>query len=219
MDDLKPFRHNEKGTHSVCDKHLEELGGKGECCVCEKKDCSQKPREWEKKIQKILRYALEHNGVGHEIDDDFECPSINRKTKNNQCECGWEEYEKTILYRFVELLETERAKEREAEKKFGDYRVAEARKQVQAKCEERIQKVIEEIYTTGRYDFKNGSGINIMESGIFKESRRSLLEEIEEYIEKMKNKNEMVEIDGQKYTQGFEKCRKDILSFIIKIKE
>ena len=31
-----------------------------------------------------------------------------------------------------------------------------------------VQSVIEEIYTTGKYDFGNGSCINILESGVFK---------------------------------------------------
>ncbi len=32
-----------------------------------------------------------------------------------------------------------------------------------------VQTVIEEIYTTGSYDFKNGSRIDIRESGVFKD--------------------------------------------------
>jgi len=36
MTDLKPFKHGEEGTHSVCDKH--NMGGKSVCCECSGKD-------------------------------------------------------------------------------------------------------------------------------------------------------------------------------------
>jgi len=32
MNDLKPFKHGEEGTHSVCNKH--NIGGKSVCCEC-----------------------------------------------------------------------------------------------------------------------------------------------------------------------------------------
>jgi len=36
MNDLKPFKHGEEGTHSVCNKH--NIGGKSVCCECSGKD-------------------------------------------------------------------------------------------------------------------------------------------------------------------------------------
>jgi hypothetical protein len=51
------------------------------------------------------------------------------------------------------------------------------------------QEVIEEIYTTGEYDFKNGSKINMLESGVFKEAmqtlQRSLVEEVVKDLRKL----------------------------------
>jgi len=45
MNDLHPYKHADEGegsTHSVCNKHLELLGGKTTCCACdEKKDCGK----------------------------------------------------------------------------------------------------------------------------------------------------------------------------------
>jgi len=47
MSDLKPFKHGEENTHSVCNKH--NTGGKSVCCDCSgKDDCgyeSMKPSE------------------------------------------------------------------------------------------------------------------------------------------------------------------------------
>ena len=36
MNDTKPFKHGEEGTHWVCNKH--NIGGKSVCCECSKKD-------------------------------------------------------------------------------------------------------------------------------------------------------------------------------------
>jgi len=42
MNDLKPFKHGEEGTHSVCNKH--NIGGKSICCECSgKADCGDEP--------------------------------------------------------------------------------------------------------------------------------------------------------------------------------
>lgn len=42
MNDLKPFKHGEEGTHAVCNKH--NIGGQSVCCECSgKTDCSDMP--------------------------------------------------------------------------------------------------------------------------------------------------------------------------------
>jgi len=42
MNDLKPFKHGEEGTHSVCNKH--NIGGKSICCKCSgEDDCGDEP--------------------------------------------------------------------------------------------------------------------------------------------------------------------------------
>ena len=45
-------------------------------------------------------------------------------------------------------------------------------------------------------------------------AKQSLLAKLKENVERMKNVNEMVKMDGQKYTMGYEKARKDILKLI-----
>ena len=34
MNDLKPFKHGEEGTHFCCDKRLKKEGKKARCCEC-----------------------------------------------------------------------------------------------------------------------------------------------------------------------------------------
>jgi len=42
MNDSKPFKHGEEGTHNVCNKH--NIGGKSVCCECSgKDDCGDEP--------------------------------------------------------------------------------------------------------------------------------------------------------------------------------
>lgn len=34
MNDRKPFKHGQEGTHGCCNKRLKEEGGKARCCMC-----------------------------------------------------------------------------------------------------------------------------------------------------------------------------------------
>lgn len=50
MNDLKPFKHGEEGTHYVCQEVLELKGGKATCCGCSGHKC-KKPKPM-KRIKK-----------------------------------------------------------------------------------------------------------------------------------------------------------------------
>ena len=48
MNDLKPFKHGEEGTHSVCNKH--NIDGNSVCCECSgKDDCGDEPMTYKEK--------------------------------------------------------------------------------------------------------------------------------------------------------------------------
>jgi len=57
MNDLKPFKHGEEGTHSVCNKH--NIGGKSICCKCSGEvGCGESRNLWED--QKAWNEAHKH---------------------------------------------------------------------------------------------------------------------------------------------------------------
>lgn len=63
MNDLKPFKHGEEGTHYVCQEVLELKGGKATCCGCSGHKCKKpKPmKRIKKEVEKkkhIHRYKV-----------------------------------------------------------------------------------------------------------------------------------------------------------------
>lgn len=61
MNDLKPFKHGDEGTHAICNKHMAELGWKAGCCECAgKTDCedlSPKKEGWQKALENLALTA------------------------------------------------------------------------------------------------------------------------------------------------------------------
>ena len=55
----------------------------------------------DKEIEEILNWCLEHNHVGHELNEDFECELFEKKDK---CNCGWDKYEKDLNKKFKSLI-------------------------------------------------------------------------------------------------------------------
>lgn len=64
MNDLKPFKHGEEGTHSCCNARLKKEGGKAMCCYCNPhKDCeftnkASQPKEWEELKKDIYQVCI-----------------------------------------------------------------------------------------------------------------------------------------------------------------
>ena len=58
MNDLKPFKHGEEGTHYVCQEVLELKGGKATCCGCSGHKC-KKPKPM-KRIKKECKHDEHH---------------------------------------------------------------------------------------------------------------------------------------------------------------
>lgn len=42
MNDLKPFKHGQEGTHYACQEMMKKLGAKVGCCGCNKHKCTKK---------------------------------------------------------------------------------------------------------------------------------------------------------------------------------
>lgn len=56
MDDLKPFKHGQEGTHFVCDVRFREYGSNALCCECfphEGCGYDTPTKEWEKEFDKL----------------------------------------------------------------------------------------------------------------------------------------------------------------------
>lgn len=60
MNDLKPFKHGEEGTHYVCQEVLELKGGKATCCGCSGHKC-KKPKPM-KRIKKECKNCKSEAG-------------------------------------------------------------------------------------------------------------------------------------------------------------
>ena len=59
MNDLKPFKHGEEGTHSVCNKH--NIDGNSVCCECSgKDDCGDEPMTYTEKRLKEFDNEYHH---------------------------------------------------------------------------------------------------------------------------------------------------------------
>jgi len=68
MNDLKPFKHGEEGTHSVCNKH--NIDGNSVCCECSgKDDCGDEPMNYTEKRLKLLWYKFKSPLGGSSIDN------------------------------------------------------------------------------------------------------------------------------------------------------
>lgn len=39
MNDLKPFKHGQEGTHFACPAQIKKFGDKVKCCACNKHEC------------------------------------------------------------------------------------------------------------------------------------------------------------------------------------
>lgn len=39
MNDLKPFKHGQEGTHRACAEQIKKFGGKTKCCDCTGHKC------------------------------------------------------------------------------------------------------------------------------------------------------------------------------------
>ena len=73
MNDLKPFKHGEEGTHYVCQEVLELKGGKATCCGCSGHKC-KKPKPM-KRIKKECNCHC-HNEFHWFINDKDSCAGI-----------------------------------------------------------------------------------------------------------------------------------------------
>jgi len=75
MNDLKPFKQGEEGTHSICNKH--NIGGKSICCKCSGKvGCGDEP-------------MIHTDKILEEFDEKFppvEC-SAHERTSSALCIC------------------------------------------------------------------------------------------------------------------------------------
>jgi len=61
MNDTKPLKHGEEGTHSVCNKH--NIGDKSVCCECSGKDnCGDEPMTYaDKRLEEFEKGAVGKN--------------------------------------------------------------------------------------------------------------------------------------------------------------
>ena len=109
MNDLKPFKHGEEGTHYVCQEVLELKGGKATCCGCSGHKCKKpKPmKRIKKEVEKQIKSCENCSGVNEHTHN---CPLnvlgrvFDKATKSkpqDKCEfCGAEHSSKEELKSF-----------------------------------------------------------------------------------------------------------------------
>lgn len=45
IDDMKPFKHGQEGTHHACQEQIDKYGGKTKCCECTGHECEDAKEE------------------------------------------------------------------------------------------------------------------------------------------------------------------------------
>jgi len=108
MNDLKPFKHGEEGTHSICNKH--NIGGKSICCKCSGEvGCGDEPmihtdkilEEFDEKLHIIARNCWANINISLQ--------KHGAKFKGNGMEtayAGWVALNEILLPRVSFLLST-----------------------------------------------------------------------------------------------------------------
>lgn len=86
MNDLKPFKHGEEGTHYVCQEVLELKGGKATCCGCSGHKC-KKP-----KPMKRIKNPFRKMNVTEK--QDLTCPNSYEGEDMKCCRCVRPQYPK-----------------------------------------------------------------------------------------------------------------------------
>lgn len=101
VDDTKPFKHGEEGTHYACQEMMDKLGDKVGCCGCNHHDCSIQAQPVDKcKCWGECYCPASIEGLAPVVPNGEECDHFNKPDKcticlskkiNSQSEMEWEE--------------------------------------------------------------------------------------------------------------------------------